>query len=84
MFAPGESAVEWLAGDNVSFRATYPLSGDAEQVTLRATQLGELPPGHRQFVIVSDERGNARAKKLLRARDDAIVVELKAVGANPA
>ena len=74
VLAPEGTGVELLPGDNVSFRASFPRPGAAERVTLRATQLGELPAGHRQFVIVSDERGSALTKKLLRAGDDTIAV----------
>jgi hydrogenase/urease accessory protein HupE len=77
--APRESSVRLLPGDNVSFRVVLPRPEGAEKITLRATKLGTLPPGHRQFVIIVDARGVAVAKKLLSAKDDTIEVPLVAV-----
>ena len=76
--APSETRVQLLPGDNVSFRAVFPRPAGADRITLRATQLGALPPGHRQFVIISDEHGVAVAKKLLSAKDDTFEVPLSA------
>ena len=77
---PRESRVELLPGDNVSFYFVFPWEKDgASELILRAPKLAELPSGHRQFVIVSDERGSLISKKLLSARDMVIQVPL-AVG----
>ena len=81
LLTPRDIRVELLAGDNVSFHLVYPRSGADEKLTLRAPKLGELPSGHRQFVIISDERGSTITKKLLSARDPVIEVPL---GAGPA
>lgn len=72
--SPRESTVELLPGDNVSFRLVYPRGNDAGGFTLRAPRLPDLPAGHRQFVIISDEHGLVVAKKLISARDFAIDV----------
>lgn len=71
---PQDLRVELLAGDNVSFHVTFPRRPGDEKLTLRATQLPELPSGHRQFVIISDARGSALTKKLLSARSPTIQV----------
>jgi hydrogenase/urease accessory protein HupE len=78
---PRSSTVQLLTGDSVNFQIVWPRPAGAEQLTLRAPQLGNLPPGHRQFVIVTDDRGSALAKKLLSVRDTAI--ELPLAGAGP-
>lgn len=77
--APRESSVRLLPGDNVSFRVVLPRPEGAVKMTLRATKLGTLPQGHRQFVIIADARGVTIAKKLLSAKDDTIEVPLVAV-----
>lgn len=72
---PRETRVELLPDDAVSFTVVFPRpAAGTEKLTLRATQLGALPPGHRQFVIVGDANGITIAKKLLSAKDSAIEV----------
>src|ERR1041385_1871241 len=80
--APRDASVEMVAGDNVSFRITWPRPARAETVTLRSTQIGHFSPGHRQFVVIADERGSPARKKLLSAKDDTL--ELKLTPANAA
>ncbi len=61
--------VELLPGDSVSFHlVAAPVPAGAE-LTLRSVKIPDLPPGHHQFVIITDERGSTVAKKLLSARD---------------
>ncbi len=72
--SPREMRVELLAGDNVSFTLVFPRGPDRPALTLRALKLTELPSGHRQFVIVSDETGAVVAKKLMKADDAALEV----------
>ena len=72
---PSETRVELAAGDALSFFLVYPRPPSGV-VTLRAPQLGALPAGHRQFVIIVDERGSTLAKKLLSARDDGIEISI--------
>lgn len=74
LLAPREARVELAAGDNVSFSLVFPLPAGGEKLTLRATKIPELPSGHRQFVIIADERGSTIAKKLLSARDYSLEV----------
>lgn len=80
VLAPRDASVQLLPGDNVSFRLLFPRVAAGGRLTLRAPKLGELPEGHRQFVIVFDERGSALTKKLLRAADAAIEVPLASGG----
>jgi hydrogenase/urease accessory protein HupE len=75
--APRETRVELAAGDALNFFLVFPRPPPGG-ITLRASQLGALPAGHRQFVIVVDERGATLAKKLLSAKDDAIEVAVAA------
>lgn len=74
--APGEVKVELLPGDNVSFHLVFPLPPGVEQLTLRAPRLQDLPTGHRQFVIIADDRGSTLTKKLLSAKDGTLEVRL--------
>jgi len=75
--APSETRVELSAGDALNFFLVYPRPPPGV-VTLRAPQLGALPAGHRQFVIIVDERGSTLAKKLLSAKDDGIELAVPA------
>jgi len=78
---PRATRVQLLPGDNVSFTVVFPRpAAGTEKITLRATQLGALPPGHRQFVIIADAQGMTVAKKLLSAKDGAIEVPLNEGG----
>jgi hydrogenase/urease accessory protein HupE len=80
---PKEASVQLLAGDSVSFRLVWPRPSDAERVTLRAPQIANLPPGHRQFVIITDDRGSTIAKKLLSAKDAELELALAGNEKNP-
>lgn len=77
--APVEVQVELLPGDNLSFRLVFPHPASAKIMTLRAAKLAMLPAGHRQFVIISDNAGFTRTKRLLNAQDDRLDVPLTAV-----
>ncbi len=76
---PRETRVELAAGDALNFWLVYPRPRPGV-VTLRAPQLGALPAGHRQFLIIVDERGSTLAKKLLSAKDDGIVISIPPLG----
>lgn len=75
-----DARVELLPGDNVSFKAEVALAAGADSLSLRAARIPGLPSGHRQFVIITDERGSVIAKKLLSARDFTIEVPLGVAG----
>ncbi|MBI4623722.1 MAG: HupE/UreJ family protein [Verrucomicrobia bacterium] len=79
VLVPRESRVELAAGDALNFHLVYPRP--AGGFTLRALKLGLLPLGHREFVIIVDERGAIMARKLLSAKDNALDVEAAAGGA---
>ncbi|MGH7956279.1 MAG: HupE/UreJ family protein [Opitutaceae bacterium] len=74
MLSPREMRVELLPEDNVSFHVVFPLSGGDGKLVLRATKLSLLPGGHRQFVVISDERGSALTRKLIKADDATLEV----------
>jgi hydrogenase/urease accessory protein HupE len=65
----------------VSFALEFPRPPNAERLTLHAPKIAELPSGHRQFVIISDERGSTIAKKLLSGRDSTMEIVLPVAGA---
>ena len=73
---PAEIRVELLPGDNVSFRLLFIRPLGVDKLVLRATKLGELPPGHREFVIIGGSDGTTVAKKLLSAKDDTMEIPL--------
>ena len=77
--APSETRVELAAGDALNFFLFFPLTQPGV-VTLRSCQLGALPAGHRQFVIIADEHGSTLAKKLLSAKDDGLDISLRPAG----
>ena len=79
---PGEVRVELLPGDNVSFRLLFVRPIGADKLKLRATKLSTLPPGHREFVIISGANGMTVAKKLLSATDDAMEIDLASASAS--
>jgi hydrogenase/urease accessory protein HupE len=66
--------VQLLPGDNVSFYQEFPIERPEDGVTLKALKIAGLPEGHRQFVMVFDERGAVISKKLLSARDSTLVL----------
>lgn len=72
---PVETQVNLADRDSLNFRFVYPCPGGG-RLTLRALKLGALPPGHRQFLIITDERGSTIATKLLSAKDDRIEIDL--------
>ncbi len=76
--APRETRVQLISGDALNFMLVFPRS-KAETLTIRSVKLGTLPAGHREFMIVVDERGSTLAKKLLSAKDDTVAVTLGAV-----
>ncbi|MEI6466752.1 MAG: HupE/UreJ family protein [Verrucomicrobiota bacterium] len=73
---PLGTRVELLPGDNVSFEVSYALGAAPGIGRLSAIQLPRLPPGHRQFVVISDRRGSTLAKKLIGASDMTLEVAL--------
>ena len=75
---PREAAVEFLAGDNVSFRVKFTLPETAGTITLRAQKLADLPPNHRQFVSVTRGNDSAVADKILSTADPAMEFPLMA------
>jgi hydrogenase/urease accessory protein HupE len=77
---PLSTSVELLPGDNVSFTVRFPRP-DRGPVVLHAREFESLPPGHRQFVIVTTEQGAALAKKLLSAADNTIEIPMPALAA---
>jgi hydrogenase/urease accessory protein HupE len=77
---PQQVRVELLPGDNVSFFLLFLLPPGEEKLLLRAPKLAELPQSHRQFVLISDERGSVITKKLLKAQD--LTLELPRTGSS--
>jgi hydrogenase/urease accessory protein HupE len=73
--APSTARVELAAGDALNFLLVYPRPPPGV-VTLRAQKLGLLSPGHREFVLIVDERGATVEKKLLSAKDNTVQLDL--------
>mgnify|MGYP001548697146 FL=1 len=71
--APRETRVQLAAGDSLNFALVYARPKDGP-LKLRALKLGDLPSGHREFVVIADERGLAVAKKLLSAGNDTVEI----------
>ena len=82
VIAPSESRVELATGDSLNFHLVYPRPPG--KFLLRARKLGGLPAGHREFVLILDERGSSVVKKLLNAKDDTVEVDASDQGANGA
>jgi hydrogenase/urease accessory protein HupE len=72
--APIETQVQLVTGDSVNFHFVYPCP-PGSRLQLRGRKLGELPPGHRQFLIVVDPRGSTVTQKLLSAKDSVVEIE---------
>ncbi len=70
--------VQLLPGDNVSFSQEFLIERPGGGMTLKALKIEGLPAGHRQFIMVFDERGSVISKKLLSARD--YTLEVAGVG----
>ena len=73
VLAPRDMHVQLAAGDSLNFVFVYPRPTTGP-LTLRALKLGELPSGHREFVVISDEGGREVTKKLLSASDDTLEI----------
>lgn len=76
--APRETRVQLAAGDALNFLIVFPRPPPGT-VTLRAPKLEALPPGHREFLILLDERGSTLVKKLLSAKDAAVDIPVSTV-----
>ncbi len=80
---PSSARVELAAGDALNFLLVFPRPPRGV-LTLRSPKLELLPPGHREFLILTDERGRSVAKKLLSAKDDTVQLDLAAAPPAPA
>ena len=80
ILVPRSVKVEHEAGDNVGFSLSFdrPASGP---VKARALQLGNLPPGHREYFSALDEQGARLVEKLLDAKDAVVVFTLPVASA---
>jgi len=79
--APRETRVQLASGDALNFFLVFPRPPPGV-VTLRAPKLALLPPGHREFAIIVDERGSTIAKKLLSAKDAVLEIPVGAAGSS--
>ena len=80
---PVETQVNLADRDSLNFRFVYPCPASG-RLMLRAVKLGALPSGHRQFLIITDQRGSTIATKLLSAKDDRIEIDLGPASSRPA
>ncbi|MGA2018485.1 MAG: HupE/UreJ family protein [Opitutaceae bacterium] len=72
-----EVSVSLASGNSVLFRLKC-ARPPATRLALHSTVMGRLPPGHRDFVSVTDERGNTLLEKLVGANDADAIVNLPA------
>ncbi len=56
------------------FQLVFPRDRRTGEFSLRAVRLGDLPPGHRQYISVTDARGAQVAEKLLTASDAGVEI----------
>jgi hydrogenase/urease accessory protein HupE len=70
---PRETRVQLAAGDALNFLLVYPRPPEGA-ITLRTAKLALLPPGHREFVVILDERGSTIGKKLMSAKDSTLEI----------
>jgi hydrogenase/urease accessory protein HupE len=62
---PSQSSADLIAGDNLSLSIRFVIPRRFSAASFQSARLGELPAGHRQFVVVSDPQGLMLAKKLM-------------------
>jgi hydrogenase/urease accessory protein HupE len=75
-----EVSVSLASGNSVLFclRCARP---PASRLVLHSTAMGRLPPGHRDYVSITDERGSILLEKLAGANDADAVLQLPACAA---
>lgn len=71
------SGADLIAGDNLSLSVSFQTPRGFSLANFESARLGDFPPGHRQFVVVSDPQGLMLAKKLLgqKSRQLSIAVD---------
>jgi hydrogenase/urease accessory protein HupE len=75
-----EVSVFLASGNSVLFRLACARPA-ATQLLLRSLVMDRLPPGHRDYVSVTDERGTTVLEKLVGANDAAVALRLPAAAA---
>jgi hydrogenase/urease accessory protein HupE len=76
-------SVSLASGNSVLFHLVC-VRPSASQLVLHSQVMDQLPPGHRDYVSVTDERGNTLLEKLVGANDAAVVINLPAFDAGSA
>lgn len=77
------AAVALSSGNSVTFTLTA-ARRPAGPATIRSLVAGRLPPGHRDYLSVSDAHGRVLVEKLVAAGDPPVTVDLPGGGAPPA
>lgn len=74
---PSRSSANLIAGDNLSLTVRFETPKGFKSANFESARIGELPSGHRQFVVVSDPQGLMLTKKLLsqKSRQLEVVVD---------
>ncbi len=70
-----ENSVSLASGNSVIFKLSSSRLPRG-RITLQSLVLGRLPPGHRDYVSVTDEAGAVLVEKLAGAGDPAIAIDL--------
>jgi len=72
-----EASVSFASGNSVIFRLVCARPA-ASQLVLHSRVADRLPPGHRDYVSATDERGNTLLERLVGANDADLVINLPA------
>jgi len=77
-----EASVSLASGNSVTFRLVC-ARPPASRLVLRFLVADRLPPGHRDYVSATDERGNTLLEKLVSGNDADTILNLPATPAGP-
>lgn len=75
------SSADLVAGDNLSLSVRYPMPRALKSATFTSVRISDFPPGHRQFVVVSDPQGALLAKKLISQKSPELAIVVAPSGA---
>src|SRR4030095_13016381 len=80
--SPGKVDVDWDDSNAVHLRLGFPVRSGA-RLTLRSALMASLPPGHRQYMAVRDERGNLLSERMLAANADGLEIDAVPAATSP-
>jgi hydrogenase/urease accessory protein HupE len=80
--SPGKVDVDWDDSNAVHLRLGFPVRSGA-RLTLRSALMASLPPGHRQYMAVRDERENLLSERMLAANADGLEIDAVPAATSP-